>query len=177
MTMPPQHPYAVFTGALGDTATGGWFPARADVANGFVTLWIASNGEWAQHFSVPAHEVTVKSAAQRITLKVRGQSYPILAKPEAVTRGIVYGAAGTAASALDKPVLGAGVDVGRGLNQASAGAAFHSNGGPEFIAAARASGAQVSRLGYGPLLAIGCGGGLFAAIAVTVITVLILNLG
>lgn len=176
MTMPYQHPYAVFTGALGDTATGSWYPARAEVSNGFVTLWIASGNGWTQHFSVPAQEVTVKSAAQRITLVVRGQSYPILAKPAAVGRAIAYGVAGTAAEILDKPVFEAGVDVGRGVNQASAAAAFHANGGPEFITAARASGARASRLGYGPLFAIGCGGGLFVAIAVTVITVMILNL-
>lgn len=175
--MPNPLPAAVFSGALGDNTTGGWYPARAEVHNGQVTLWVASNGAWAPHFTVPAHEVTVKSAAQRITLMVRGQSYPILAKPEAIGRGIGYTVAGTVAGALDKPVFAAGTDVGRGLNQVSAGAAFHSSGGPEFIAAARASGARVSRLGYGPLLAIGCGGGLFAAVAVTVITVLVLNLG
>ncbi|MFT4259527.1 hypothetical protein [Microbacterium sp.] len=177
MTTPYQYPSAVFSGALGDNTTGGWYPARAEVSNGVVTLWVGTPTGWSQHFSVPAQEVTVKSAAQRITLIVRGQSYPILAKPEAVGRAIGYGVAGTAASILDKPVFEAGVDVGRGLNQASAGAAFHAGGGSEFIAAARASGAQVSRLGYGPLIAIGCGGGLFAVIAVIVITVLVLNLG
>ncbi|MFT4158250.1 MAG: hypothetical protein QM630_10065 [Microbacterium sp.] len=55
--------------------------------------------------------------------------------------------------------------------------AFQAGGGPEFIAAARASGAQVSRLGYGPLIAIGCGGGVFVVTVVIVITFLALSVG
>lgn len=176
MTLPSPYPHAVFTGALGDTATGGWYPAQAEVSNGFVTLWVASGAGWTQHFSVPAHEVTVKSAAQRITLMVRGQSYPILAKPAAVGRAIAYGGGSTYAEVFDRPVFEAGVDVGRGMNQVASGAAFHSNGGPEFIAAARASGAQVSRLGYGALVAIGCGGGLFVTFAVVAVLVAVYSL-
>lgn len=176
MTMPNQLPYAVFTGSLGDNATGNWYPAQAEVSNGFVTLWVGSPAGWTQHFSVPATEVTVKSAAQRITLVVRGQSYPILANPRAVGRAVGYGVAGTAASVLDKPVLGAGIDVGRGVNQVAAASAWNTGGGQEFIAAARNSGAQVSRLGYGPLIAIGCGGGVAAVILVVVITLIAINL-
>lgn len=176
MTTPNNMPYAVFSGSLGDNATGGWYPAQAEVSNGFVTLWVGSPAGWAQYFSVPATEVTVKSAAQRITLVVRGQSYPILAKPRAVGRAINYGVAGTAASVLDKPVFEAGVDVGRGVNQVAAGAAFHSGGGPEFITAARYSGAQVSRLGYGAIAAIGCGGGLAVVILTLVVTMIAINL-
>ncbi|MDQ0647031.1 hypothetical protein QFZ53_001227 [Microbacterium natoriense] len=176
MTMPIQPPYAVFAGSLGDNATGNWYPAQAEVSNGFVTLWVGSPAGWTQYFSVPATEVTVKSAAQRITLVVRGQSYPILAKPRAVGRAIGYGVAGTAASVLDKPVFGAGVDVGRGVNQAAAASAWNTGGGPEFIVAARNSGAQVSRLGYGPLIAIGCGGGVAVVILVVVVTLIAINL-
>lgn len=176
MTMPYQYPYAVFTGAYGDTTTGGWYEARAEVSNGYVTLWVASGGGWAQQFRVPAQQVTVKSAAQRITLVVQGRSYPILAKPAAVGRAIAYGAASTYAEAFDRPVFEAGVDVGRGVNQAAAGAAFSSQGGPEFIAAARASGAQVSRLGYGAIAAIGCGGGALVVIVVVFVTVMTFSL-
>jgi len=174
--MPNQSPYAVFAGSLGDNATGNWYPAQAEVSNGYITLWIGSPAGWMQQFSVPAAEVTVKSAAQRITLVVRGQSYPILAKPRAVGRAVGYGVAGTAASILDKPVFEAGVDVGRGVNQAAAASAWNTGGGPEFIAAARNSGAQVSRLGYGPLVAIGCGGGVAVVILVVVITLIAINL-
>lgn len=176
MTMPNNLPYAVFSGSLGDNATGNWYPAQAEVRNGFVTLWVGSPAGWAQYFSVPATEVTVKSAAQRITLVVRGQSYPILAKPRAVGRAIRYGVAGTAASILDKPVFEAGVDVGRGVNQLAAGAAFHSGGGPEFIAAAQYSGARVSRLGYGAIVALGCGGGVAAVVVILVVTMIAISL-
>jgi hypothetical protein len=69
-----------------------------------------------------------------------------------------------------------GVDVGRGINVAGAAHAFQINGGPAFIAAAQQSGARASRLGYGPLLAIGCGAGLVIVIFVTVITVFLLSL-
>lgn len=176
MTMPNQPPYTVFSGALGDNATGSWYPARADVSNGFITLWVGTPTGWAQYFSVPAAEVTVKSAAQRITLVVRGQSYPILADPASMGRAVRYNALGVAADALGKPVLGAGVDAGRGLNQVAAAGSFHIGGGPEFLTAARASGAQVARLGYGAIAAIGCGGGLAVAFAVLVITMIVLNL-
>jgi hypothetical protein len=176
MPYPTQPPYALFTGAFGDNASGGWFPARAEVSNGLVTLWVALPTGWTQYFSVPAPEVVVKSAAQRITLVVRGQSYPILADPRSVNRALQYGVVGGVASVLDKPVLGAGVDVGRGINVAGAAHSFNANGGPAFIAAAQQSGARTSRMGYGPLLALGCGGGLFIAIVVTVITVMALSL-
>lgn len=175
--MLPNHlPSAVFSGALGDDTTGAWYPAQAEVSNGFVTLWIGSPTGWAQQFSVPAAEVAVKSAAQRITLTVRGQSYPILADPHAVGRAHRYNAMGAAAGILDKPILEAGADAGRGLNQMAAAGSFHIGGGPEFLAAARVSGARVSRLGYGAIAAIGCGGGLAVVIAVLVITVIVLNL-
>lgn len=176
MTMPNQPPYAVFSGALGDQASGGWYPARAEVSNGFVTLSVGAPTGWVQYFSVPATEVAVKSAAQRITLTVRGQSYPILADPRAVNRALGYNAVGIAADVLNKPVLEAGADVGRGLNQVSAARSWNAGGSPEFLAAARFAGARVSRLGYGAIAAIGCGGGLAVVILTLVITVIVLNL-
>lgn len=178
MTMPPPYhpPYAVFSGALGDNVSGAWFPARAEVSNGYVTLWVATPNEWTQVFSVPAHEVTVKSAAQRITLVVRGQSYPILADPRSVDRAIRYGIAGGVADILEKPRFEMGVDLGRSINVAGAAYSFHLGGGPEFLAAAQRSGARTSRFGYGPIIAIGCGAGIFIVIAVTAITVLFISL-
>lgn len=176
MSTPHQQPYAVFTGALGDNAAGGYFPARAEVSDGAVTLWVASPSGWTQYFSVPAHEVVVRSAAQRITLVVRGQSYPLLADPRAVDRGIQLGAAGTVAEILDKPRFGVGIDVRRGVNVAGAAHSFHLSGGPEFVAAAQHAGARASRLGYGPILAIGCGAGLLIVVTVTAITVFVLSL-
>lgn len=167
-------PYAVFTGAFGDNATGAWYAAHAEVRDGLITLWIAMPTGWAQLFSAPAAHVTVKSAAQRITLVSGGREYPILSDPRTVNRALGYNVVGTAANILDKPILGAGVDAGRGLTQVSAASAWNRQGGPEFIEAARHSGAQVSRFGYGPLIALGCGGGLFVVLAVTVITALVL---
>ncbi|MFD5213608.1 hypothetical protein [Microbacterium sp. NPDC058345] len=175
MTAPPPLPHAVFSGALGDTATGGWFPAQAVVSAGLVTLWVASRSGWAQQFSVPASEVTVKSAAQRITLHVHGRSYPILADPRAVNRALNLGAVGVAGHIVDAPGAVVAGDVGRTMNQAAAAHAFTARGGQEFLAAMRSSGARVSRLGYGAIVAIGCGGGLALVIATLVITVLVLN--
>lgn len=169
MTFPNQMPYGVFSGALGDNTSGGYYPARVEVSNGSVTLWIGSPAGWNQHFSVPATEVTVKSAAQRITLVVRGQSYPILADPNAVNRALGYTATGVAASALGMPVVGIGADVARGVNQVNAANAWSAGGGPQFIQAAQASGARVSRLGYGAIAAIGCGAALAIVVVIFVI--------
>ncbi len=175
--MAPLHPppSAVFSGWLGDPATGGWSPTRAEVGGGWITLWIASANGWEQHFRVSAPEVAVKSAAQRITLVVRGQNFPILSQPAAVDRSMAYGAAGAAGGALHLPALRTAATVGRGFNQASAASAFNAGGGPQFLAAARASGAQVSRVGYGPLLGIGCVVGVVVVIAVVVITMALLS--
>lgn len=112
---------AVVTGALGDNATGGYLPAHAEVSDGVVTLWVASPQGWVQYVSVPATEVVETSAAQRITLEVRGRKYQILA----------------------------------------------------FIAAASQSGARVSRLGYGAIAAIGCGGAVVAVVLALLLAVLL----
>lgn len=176
MTIPNQWPYAVFDGALGDNTIGAYVRARAEVSAGMVSLWVASPTGWILYFSVPAHEVVVKSAAQRITLVVRGQSYPLLADPAAVSRAIHYGIAGGVADILDKPRFEMGVDIGRGISVAGAAHSFHLSGGPAFIAAAQQSGARSSRLGYGPILAIGCGSGILVVIVVTMVTVFMLSL-
>ncbi len=171
--MPLQHPHAVFSGAWGDTTTGAWYPVQAVVSAGIVTLWVASAaGGWTQHFSVPAQEVTVKSAAQRITLAVGGRSYPILADPAAVGRALGFTSMGIVGGITHHhPGYGVASDVGRGVNQVAAANAFSARGGGEFLSAMRASGARVSRLGYGAIAAIGCGGGalvVFVVIAVAV---------
>lgn len=176
MTAPNQLPHAIFSGALGDNATGAWYPAQAVVSEGFVTLWVASPTGWAQHFSVPAGEVIVKSAAQRITLQVRGHSYPILADPGAVNRALGLNAADVVGHVADLPGVNVASNVGRGVNQAAAARAFHGGGGAEFLSAMRFSGARVSRLGYGAIAAIGCGGGLLAVALVVVITMLALSM-
>lgn len=174
--MPPPPPHAVFSGALGDNATGGWYAAQAVVSDGLITLWVGSPAGWAKHFSVPAREVTVKSAAQRITLKLRGRSYPILADPAAVNRALGLTGMGIAGGVTGSSGVSMASGVGRAMNQVGAANSFSVQGGGEFLAAARASGARVSRLGYGALAAIGCGGGLVAVLAVLFITVAILNL-
>ncbi|WP_309127494.1 hypothetical protein [Microbacterium sp.] len=176
MTLPPPPlPHAVFTGAWGDTETRGWSAAQAVVSEGMVTLWIASPNGWMQQFTAPASQVTAKSAAQRITLNVHGRSYPILADPGAVGRALNLTGMGIAGNLIDAGGVSAASGVGRTVNQAAAAHSFTAGGGKEFLTAMRASGARVSRLGYGAIVAIGCGGGLALVIATLVITVLVLN--
>ncbi|WP_139205475.1 hypothetical protein [Plantibacter sp. MMLR14_011] len=177
MTAPDHHlPHTVFSGAFGDHATGQYLPACAEVRDGFVALWVATPAGWMEYFRVPAQEVVVKSAAQRITLVVRDQSYPMLADPRSVDRALYHGIAGGVAGILDKPRFEMGVDLARTVNVAGAAYSFHLGGGPGFIAAAQHAGARTSRLGYGPLLAIGCGGGVLVVILITLVTLLAVNL-
>ncbi|MGW8482998.1 hypothetical protein ACWGJP_07645 [Microbacterium sp. NPDC055903] len=176
MPFPPSMPHAVFTGALGDPSSGAWFPAQAVVSGGLITLWVASAGAWTQVFSVPAGQVQVRSAAQRITLVVGAQSYPILADPASVYRALNLTGMGIAGDLMGSDRLAIASGVGRAANVAGAAQAFTAGGGTEFLAAARFSGARVSRFGYGAIIALGCGGGLAVVIATLVITVLLLNL-
>ncbi|MDQ0708534.1 hypothetical protein QFZ52_001186 [Arthrobacter woluwensis] len=176
MTMPSIFPHATFTGAYGDNATNSWYPAQAVLAEGIVTLWVGSPTGWMQYFSVPAAQVTVKSAAQRITLTVAGRNYPILANPGAVYQALNFGAANVVGEITGNQALGAMSTAGRAMNQVGAAQAFNAGGGNEFLAAMRASGARVSRLGYGAIAAIGCGAGLLVVILVVVITVLTLRI-
>jgi hypothetical protein len=166
----------VFSGSFGDHASGGWFPAHAEVSQGFISLWVELPTGWHRYFSVTAPEVTVKSAGQRITLVVHGQSFVLLADPRMINRANRHAALGIAANVLDKPVFGAGVDVNRAINVAGAAHSFTLGGGPEFVAAARQSGARTSRMGYGPLLALGCGGGILLVFAISVVTLLAIGL-
>lgn len=174
--MPYSYPRATFTGAYGDTATGTWHPAQATIDQGFVTLWIMSATGWVQRFSLPTAQVVVKSAAQRITLIAAGQSYPILADPGAVNRALGLNAANIVGGVIGSQALDVGSTIGRGANQFGAAQSFSAGGGPEFLAAARASGSRVSRLGYGAIAGIGCGCGALVVVAVLVITVFALNL-
>lgn len=176
MTMPNQLPYAVFSGALVDRATGGWSPAQAVVGQGLVTLWVATPAGWVQHFSVPASEVVVKSAAQRITLVVRGQSYPILADPAAVDRAVRLNVTGITGNITGSPILETASTAGRLANQAAAAQAFSAGGGSQFLAASRASGARVSRLGYPAIMAIGCGTALIIAVVTLVVAAVVINM-
>ncbi len=174
--MPYSYPRATFTGAFGDNATGTWPPAQATIDQGYVTLWVMSQAGWVQRFSLPATQVTVKSAAQRITLVAGGQSFPILADPSAVNRALGWNAANIVGGAVGSTALDVGSAVGRGVNQFSAAQSFSAGGGAEFLAAARASGSPVSRLGYGAIAAIGCGGGALVVFMVVVITLFSLGL-
>lgn len=176
MTTPDALPHAVFTGAYGDTATNGWYPAQAALEQGYVTLWIAGPSGWAQQFSVPAHQVVVKSAAQRITLVAAGRSYPILADPAAVSRALGLGAAQVVGGMMGNPAAASAGTAGRAMNQVGAARSFAAGGGYEFLAAMRASGGRVSRLGYGGIAAIGCGVALLTGVAVLVVTAWALNL-
>ncbi len=122
--MPYSYPRATFTGAFGDNATGTWPPAQATIDQGYVTLWVMSQAGWVQRFSLPATQVTVKSAAQRITLVAGGQSFPILADPSAVNRALGWNAANIVGGAVGSTALDVGSAVGRGVNQFSAAQSF-----------------------------------------------------
>lgn len=175
MTSPTNLPQATFSGALGNAANGGWSAAQAVVKDGVVTLWTAAPTGWTQLFSVPVGEVAVKSAAQRITLVVRGQSYPILADPAAVNRAMGLAGTGIVGNLAHVPGVSAASSVGRAANQIAAANAFKASGGGEFLAAMRGSGARVSRLGFGALTAIGCSAGLLVVLVIVVIAVAMVN--
>ena len=168
--MPHAFPHAVFTGAYGDTSTNSWYPAQAVLDQGFVTLWIWASAGWQQCFSLPASQVAVKSAAQRITLVAAGRSYPILADPGAVQRALSLGATNIVGDLMGNDRVSAVSTVGRARNQVDAARSFSAGGGYEFLSAMRASGGRVSRLGYGAIAGIGCGVALFTGIAVLVVT-------
>ena len=85
-------------------------------------------------------------------------------------------AANIVGGAVGSTALDVGSAVGRGVNQFSAAQSFSAGGGAEFLAAARASGSPVSRLGYGAIAAIGCGGGALVVFMVVVITLFSLGL-
>jgi hypothetical protein len=184
MSMPPPRPSAVFTGSLGDRARGTWSPAQVELGDDTVTLWVSTPAGWEQVFRAPAQEVQVKSAAQRITLVLHGRSYPILADPGATPRALRSQRRAAAWSTYGRIVHGddhrvahrAVAGVSRGLTQAGAARAFEVQGGSEFLAASRASGARVSRLGYGPILAIGCAVGLLVPLVVLLVMGILLSL-
>ncbi|WP_271983815.1 hypothetical protein [Pseudoclavibacter terrae] len=174
MTHLNPFPHSTFSGALG--VGGGYVPANAEIADGWMTLWALAPEGWAVVFRAPVPEITVTSRAQSIHLTVGGAKYPMLADPGAVNRALGYTTAGTVAAILDRPMAGAAADVGALRNQFSAASSWSAGGGPQFLDAARRSGARVSRLGYGAIAAIGCGTGLAVVIIVTVLTVLVVNL-
>ncbi len=122
-------------------------------------------------FRVPAHQARVSSAAQRITVTVAGRSYPVLARPIGRAIGPALGAAGAAAGLAGADLAQGRATAARAGNLAADASAFSRLGGPAFLAAARASGVPVRRVGYGVLLVLGFGIGLLVALLVTVITV------
>ncbi|MBF4549290.1 hypothetical protein [Pseudoclavibacter sp. VKM Ac-2888] len=176
--MTSQMPFirATFSGALVNPAGNGYVPGNVEVSDGWVTLWALTPDGWTVVVRAPAPEVSVRSTAQKIRLSVGGRQYLLLADPDAVIRALGYSTAGAVAAVLDRPVAGAAADVGALRNQISAANSWNVGGGPQFLDAARLSGARVSRLGYGAIAAIGCGAGIAAVLLVTVITVLIITL-
>ncbi len=176
MTSPYAAPQVTFTGNWGDSATGSWYPAQAALSGGMVTLWIGTAQGWVAHFTVPATEVVVKSAAQRITLVVRGQSYPILADPGAIGRGNGLAAMNVVGGITDSARLSGASLGGRVANQVGAANAFAAAGGPQFLAAMQQSGGRTSRLGYGAIAGIGCGVALATVVVVLVLTTVALSL-
>lgn len=176
VTSPVPFPRATFSGALVSSGGAGYVPGNVEVTDGWVTLWALSPDGWTVVVRAPAPEVSVRSTAQKIRLSVGGQHYLLLADPDAVTRALGYSTAGAVAAVLDRPVAGAAADVGALRNQISAANSWSVGGGPQFLDAARQSGARVSRLGFGAIAAIGCGAGVAAVLLVTVITVLVIGL-
>ncbi|MBS3177913.1 MULTISPECIES: hypothetical protein [unclassified Pseudoclavibacter] len=175
MTYPNHSPHATFSGALGVSGGGGYVPATAEIGDGWMTLWALAPEGWTVVVRAPASQVTVTSRAQSIHLAVGGVKYPLLADPGAVNRALGYTTAGAVAAVLDRPMAGAAADVGALRNQISAASSWSAGGGPQFLDAARQSGARVSRLGYGAIAAIGCGTGIAVVVVVTVLTVFAVN--
>ncbi|REK70097.1 hypothetical protein DX116_13055 [Aeromicrobium endophyticum] len=122
-------------------------------------------------FRVPTRQARVTSAAQRITVTVGGQSYPVLARPRGPVIGSALGVAGSTAHLAGVEIVYGAATAARAGNLAADASAFAQQGGPAFLAAARRSGARVRRAGYGVVLGLGLAIGLLLVVVVTMIVV------
>ncbi|MEV5001282.1 hypothetical protein [Nocardioides sp. LML1-1-1.1] len=165
-----------FQGYWTPPGAGGAVPVRLVVEDGVVALLAPGQGP-AGHvdvFRVPVHQVTVSSAAQRITVTAAGRSHVVLARPIGPVIGPALGIAGTAAHLAGAEGLRVAGTAARAGNVAADASAFARQGGPAFLAAARQAGVRVRRVGYGALLGVGFAIGLLVVLLVTVVTVAVL---
>lgn len=173
---PAPTPRATFQGYWMAPGAFGGVPAWLSVENGFIALVAAQPGtsSTALVFRVPVHQAKVTAAAQRITVKVNGTAYPVLARPLGPLVGPALGVGGSVAGLAGSPAIHGGALAARGGNLAADAAAFSCQGGHQFLAALRTSGTPVRRVGYGVILGVGMAVGVLAVLIVTVVTVLAL---
>lgn len=165
---------AAFQGQWMAPGSLGGVPAWLVVENGQLALLAPGPGPtgFVDVFRVPVRQARVRSAAQRITVTVAGTNYPVLARPFGPIIGAGLGGAGSVAGLAGSPVGHVAGTAARAGNLAADASAFARQGGHEFLAAVRQTGAPVRRLGYGPLLAIGLLVGVGVVVLVTVVTVI-----
>jgi hypothetical protein len=172
----PQ-PRAAFQGYWMAPNGAGGVPVWLVAEDGMIAL--VAQGEsptgYVDVFRVPVHQARVTSAAQRITVTVGGQSYPVLARPLGPVIDPVLGVAGSTAGLAGAEAIHGAATAARVGNLAADASAFARQGGPAFLAAARRSGTRVRRAGYGVVLGVGFTIGLLMVVLVTVITVAALS--
>lgn len=166
-------PRAAFQGYWTVPNVGGVVPVWLVVEGGVIALMAPGESPtgYVDIFRVPLYQARVTSAAQRITVTVGGQSYPVLARPLGPIVGSVLGVAGSTAHLAGAEVIHGAATAARAGNLAADASAFTRQGGPAFLAAARQSSARVRRAGYGLVLGVGFTIGLLVVVLVTVITV------
>lgn len=165
---------AAFRGQWMAPGSLGGVPAWLVVENGQLALLAPGPGPsgFVDVFRVPVQQARVRSAAQRITVTVGATNYPVLARPVGPIIGAGLGGAGALAGLAGSAPGHVAGTAARAGNLAADASAFARQGGHEFLAAVRQSGAPVRRVGYGPLLAIGLLAGVCVVVLVTVITVI-----
>lgn len=150
---------------------GSGVPAWLLLEDGYVALMVPgeSASGYVDLFRVPVHQAAVSSAAQRITVTVGGTGYPVLARPHGpyVAMGLTTAGAVAGAMGADGPRMASA--GGRMANIAADARAFSLMGGPEFLAAVRAEGAPVRRMGYPALLGLGLVLGVLVVVLINVV--------
>lgn len=168
-----SQPRAAFQGYWMAPDGAGAVPVWLVAEHGVIALVAAGESPtgYVDIFRVPTRQARVTSAAQRITVTVGGQSYPVLARPLGPVFGAALGVAGSTAQLAGAEVVRGAATAARAGNLAADASAFARQGGPAFLAAARRSGARVRRAGYGVVLGVGFAVGVLLVVLVTVITV------
>ncbi|CAM3160553.1 hypothetical protein NODU109028_00700 [Nocardioides dubius] len=173
----PALPRATFQGYWMAPGAFGGVPVWLSVEGGLLSLVAAQPGSSGTSvvFRVPVQHARVRAAAQRITVTVAGRTYPVLARPLGPVVGPAVGVAGSLAGLAGAERVHGGAVAARGANVAADAAAFSRQGGHQLLAALRASGAPVRRVGYPAILAAGLAAGFLVVLLVTVITVVALR--
>lgn len=155
---------------------GGSVPVWLVVENGWIALRAPGQapGGLVDVFRMPARQVRIASAAQRITVFAGGVRHVLLARPMGSIIGAGLGVAGSVAGLAGREMAQARFTAMRFGNVAMDSSAFNSQGGPAVLAAARMSGAAVRRTGYGVILTLGLIAGLLIALVTFAILVAVL---